>query len=62
MKYDTHEVVNGFIQVRYINDGEYHRYVLSPGDSLENEVKAVKEAAEKAWTPEVIAVFLNSNV
>lgn len=56
----------GQIQVReatrIIEDGKmisqtFHRYVLSPGDSLEGQDSRVVAIANTTWTPEVIAKY-----
>lgn len=38
----------------------YHRFVLSPGDDLEGQHPEVIAAANKAWTPGVIAAYQDS--
>lgn len=43
-------------------DGTVHRISLSPGSSLANVPDEVRTAAELAWTPEVIAAFVASQL
>lgn len=48
--------------IRIVEDGQilsesYHRYVLSPGDSLDGQPEQVKAIAQAAWTPEVVAAY-----
>jgi len=56
----------GIVQVRQatkiMEDGKeigknYHRHVLSPGDSLEGQDEKVQRIARAVWTPEVIAAY-----
>ena len=48
--------------IRIMEDGKqlsqsFHRYVLSPGDSLEGQEDRVIAIANAVWTPEVITVY-----
>lgn len=38
----------------------FRRYVLSPGDNLDNEEDRVVSIAKAIWTEEVISNYLNS--
>jgi hypothetical protein len=64
-------VQSNHIQVRTANiiekDGTeiartFHRYVLSPGDSIVNEDPKVQAIANAVWTEEVIAAYQASLV
>ena len=56
----------GHIQVRQatkiMEDGKeisksYHRYVLSPGDSLDGQDEKIQRIAKAVWTPEVVEAY-----
>lgn len=60
---------NGIIQVRRADiierDGAeisrtYHRWTLTPGQDISDQEQRVKDIANAAWTPEVIAAYLAS--
>lgn len=48
---------NGVVSVNETKDGENHRRPLNPGDDVSEEVKEVKTACNKAWTPEVVEAY-----
>ena len=59
-------IENGCIQVRrsdiVLKDGvevgrQFHRHCLSPGDDVSREVPRVRDVANAAWTPEVVAAY-----
>ena len=59
-------VENGCIQVRrsdiVLKDGvevgrQFHRHCLNPGDDVSREVPRVRDVANAAWTPEVVAAY-----
>ena len=59
-------IENGCIQVRrsdiVLKDGvevgrQFHRHCLNPGDDVSREVPRVRDVANAAWTPEVIAAY-----
>jgi hypothetical protein len=37
----------------------FHRYVLSPGDNIENEDPRIQSIANAIWTPEIIENYRN---
>lgn len=62
---------NGVIQVRQvlriIEDNtelsrSYHRWVLSPGQSITDQDNRVQAVCNAVWTPEVIAAYQNSRL
>lgn len=59
MRYDTHTIgASGIISVRMRrDDGSFHRYCVTPGYDVSEQPVEVRRAAEKAWTPEVVAAY-----
>ena len=62
---------NGVIQVRQVSriiedntelSRSYHRWVLSPGQSLADQDARVQAVCNAVWTPEVIAAYQNSRL
>ena len=58
---------DGHIQIRQatkvLEDGKeisksYHRWVLSPGDNVDNQIDKVKNIANTVWTQEVIDTYI----
>tara|TARA_Y100000310_G_scaffold41143_1_gene38566 strand:- start:195 stop:467 length:273 start_codon:yes stop_codon:yes gene_type:complete len=39
------------------SDGNYHRYVLAPGDDLSGQSADVAAVANAVWTQEIIAAY-----
>jgi hypothetical protein len=57
---------NGVIQVRLVTEvlegndvisKAYHRYSLSPGDSLVNQDSRVSAVAAAVWTPDILSAY-----
>jgi hypothetical protein len=56
---------HGQIQIRFTDILEdsgkqkmvYRRYVLSPGDSLDDQADEVVTIANRVWTPQVVEAF-----
>jgi hypothetical protein len=62
---------NGVIQVRQVSriiedntelSRSYHRWVLSPGQSITDQDARVQAVCNAVWTPEVIAAYQNSRL
>ena len=60
---------NGYIQIRQANIIEkngieitrtFHRWVLAPGQDLENQEQKVKDIANVVWTKEIIETYKES--
>ena len=52
----------GVVEVRqatYANDGEinYHRWILLPGQNIDDQDQTVKDVCAATWTPEIIAAY-----
>lgn len=54
---DSIEIVNNHVQVRQVIDGQYHRWVIAPGDNYSAQPKAVRDACKKTHTPAVIEAY-----
>ena len=58
---------DGQIQVRQatkiMEDGKeisktYHRWVLTPGQNVDNQIQKVKNIANATWTEEVVSAYI----
>lgn len=56
--------VDGIIEVRQAayddqDNVSYHRWILMPGQNIDDQEQAVKDVCQHIWTPEVVAAFQN---
>ena len=57
----THSTSLGHLHVREtLQNGGFHRHVVSPGDDISKEAEAVKNMANKEWTPKLIQKYKDS--
>lgn len=57
---DSIEITNNHVQVRQVIDGQYHRYVIAPGDDYSAQPKAVKDICKTVHTTAVIEAYQSS--